>query len=64
VEQYQSLTRHLVRRADAHDIQFLDEITTEMLDRWYSSEDWTTYAATTRAQRWGQQDEVHLPRLR
>jgi site-specific recombinase XerD len=29
------------------------KITTEMLDRWYSSADWTTYAATTRAQRWG-----------
>jgi site-specific recombinase XerD len=53
VEQYKSLTRHLVRWADAHGIQFLDEITTEMLDRWYSSKDWTKYAATTRAQRWG-----------
>jgi site-specific recombinase XerD len=53
VEQYQSLTRHLVRWADAHGIQFLDEITTEMLDRWYSSAEWTSYAATTRAQRWG-----------
>jgi site-specific recombinase XerD len=53
VEQYLSLTRHLVRWANAHGIQFLDEITTELLDQWYSSEDWTKYAATTRSQRWG-----------
>lgn len=50
--QYQSVTNKLKAWAVRHRIEFIQDVTTEQLERWYSSAEWLKYADTTRAQRW------------
>jgi integrase len=53
VAQYQSLCKQLKEWATGQGIVHVQDITTERLERWYSSSDWLRFADTTRRQRWG-----------
>jgi integrase len=51
--QYRTLKAHLTAWSGKNSLNYIDEITTGQLQRWYQSADWTRLAATTRSQRWG-----------
>jgi integrase len=50
---YPDLTLKLKIWAEDHGINYVQEITTLHLEKWYSTSLWTGYALTTQSQRWG-----------
>jgi integrase len=50
--QYGVMVRHLKRWAQRLQIEHIQEITTPMLERWYSEKPWSGFSPTTRRQVW------------
>jgi integrase len=52
VSQYKSLTKKFATWAAKHRIEYIQDVTPEQLENWYSCSDWTRYSPNTRNQRW------------
>ena len=49
---YRSAAKKLLKWAERHRIEYVQDITPMMLQQWYTSADWKHYAETSKRQRW------------
>jgi site-specific recombinase XerD len=53
IAQYRTLKRKLCAWAERHGIEYIQDITSLQLEKWYSSPEWSELSPTTMSQRWG-----------